>query len=694
MRLRKISALVVTIICGALAAFAINVPTAAKAETSAADEIVAQGVLAELRYDFAETTVNKDGFIAVSFNVKDIKNTADAFAYMRISLYNGETEYPLALPAGYNLIKIMPESFSAEDFAATGGSGRVTADRIKCYTTDGKAYSVANKKTSGTTAEPQSYYVIKKGFDGTFYIYLGDFLTESVAVDGISFTSDMTHYATYDVREIFYCEGKNNENKRGFTPESTKIINNALTRNGKKIVSETVGTSVKYAEKGETAEIEVKAESGWYFYSVKSNGSDVKNQLVNGVYRTKSATLTEFSAKCLEYAVSVDKTVKNGTLSYYKNGDKTIAYVKAVPDNGYKLVKITANGREIEGTEIVINGNIEISAVFEKTEIKCEVAAGSENMGSAEKTVNADGSVTIKVRPTDARYSLKSVTLNGKDITEEFENGEYTITEYREDITIIATFGERRVELAETENGSLVYRKEGEILVIKATPNAGCYLYSLTVNGKPVNADENGEYRALFDKDYEVSAEFREYKSSFTANYGGEITPNKSEDGKTVEYSIKTEFGYTVSEAYLNGEKISATDGKVTAANDKDNYLAVIFESLVSVTAEGNGYADYTLDEAEESVEFTIVADDGYEIAEISLNGETITPKNGKYKCKLLSGAYLNVKFTKVEKKPETNDNEKGGCNSALTAGLPVATAAAIIGAAILLRRRKDESEN
>ena len=52
------------------------------------------------------------------------------------------------------------------------------------------------------------------------------------------------------------------------------------------------------------------------------------------------------------------------------------------------------------------------------------------------------------------------------------------------------------------------------------------------------------------------------------------------------------------------------------------------------------------------------------------------------------------MKFTKVEKKPETNDNEKGGCNSALTAGLPVATAAAIIGAAILLRRRKDESEN
>lgn len=694
MRVKKISIVVATIICGVLSTLALKFPTATRAETFVADEIVAQGVLAGLRYDFAETTVNKDGFIAVSLNVKDIKNTADAFAYIRISLYRGETEYSLALPVNYNLIKTMPEGFAVSDFVTTGGSGRVVADRIKCYTTDGGAYSVSNKKTSGTTADPQSYYVIKKGFDGTFYIYLGDLITESVAIDGISLTSDMTHFVTYDVKEIFYCEGKNNENKQSFTPESTQVINNSLTRNGKKIVSETVGTSVKYTEKGENAEIEVNAESGWYLYSVKSNGIEIKNQLVNGVYETNLSELSEFTARCLEYAVSVIKA-EHGTLSYYKNGDKTIAYVNAVPDNGYKLVKITANGIEVESTEIIINGNIEIGAVFEKAEITCQVAVGSENMGTAEKTVNADGSVTIKVNPNDVKYSLKSITLNGKDITKELINGEYTITEYREDVTIIATFGRRKTEIADIENGSVTYSEEGQTIVIKAVPDAGCYLYSLIVNGKPVGVDENGEYRTLFDKDYEVSAEFREYKSSFSANYGGGITPNKSEDGKTVEYSINTAFGYVVSNIYLNGEKITATDGKIVVANDKDNHLAVIFESLVNVTVQGNGYVDYSLNETDGNVEFTIVADDGYEIAETTLNGEAIVPQDGKYKCELVSGVYLNAVFTKVEIKPETNESKNSGCNSALGAELSsVATLIVIVATTLLIGRRKNESEN
>lgn len=683
--LKRILMTTFVVLCAVFTTFGF---TGARAEENAADEIVARGPLARMRYEFSETEISKDGFIAITMNVKDIKNTSDAFAYIRISLYHGETEYSLALPKNYNGIKTMPEGFTEADYAATGGSGRVTADRIKCYTTDGKAYSVANKKTSGTADNPQSYYVIKKGFNGTFYIYLGDFLTENVTIDGISFLSDMTHYVTYTVGEVFTCSGKENENKTSFTPVATEIVNNSLTRNGKKITSENVGTSVRYTEKGSETEIEVKAESGWYFYSVKLNGENVKNQLVNGVLKTDTENLAEFSATCLEYMVSVAADIKNGTVTYYKNGDKTIAVVTAKPDNGYKLVKITANGEEIVGTEIPINGNIVINAEFIKAEVKYGVSQSSEGKGKVDKTENSDGSVTFKFTPTDRKYTLKEVTVNGEDVTDSVVDGKYTITEYHEDINLIATFDARTVQIETTGNGTATYRIEGDNVIITATPNDGSYLYSVTVNGNPVNTDENGEYAALFDKNYKVTATFKDYKSEFTSTDGGSVTVKTTEDRKITEYTVKPDFGYIVKEAYLNGKRATINGETITAANDKDNFMSVIFESLVTVSASGNGYADYTTNETDGSVEFTVVADNGYETESVTVNGIDVTLTDGKYKCELKGGVYFKVTFTESKPAPVT---EKGGCNSGITVTAPIIFVITALAALALIGGRKNE---
>ena len=123
--LKRILMTTFVVLCAVFTTFGF---TGARAEENAADEIVARGPLARIRYDFSETEISKDGFIAITMNVKDIKNTSDAFAYIRISLYHGETEYSLALPKNYNEIKTMPEGFTEADYAATGGSGTVTAD--------------------------------------------------------------------------------------------------------------------------------------------------------------------------------------------------------------------------------------------------------------------------------------------------------------------------------------------------------------------------------------------------------------------------------------------------------------------------------------------------------------------------------------------------------------------------------------
>ena len=88
------------------------------------------------------------------------------------------------------------------------------------------------------------------------------------------------------------------------------------------------------------------------------------------------------------------------------------------------------------------------------------------------------------------------------------------------------------------------------------------------------------------------------------------------------------------------------------------------------------------------SVEFTVVADNGYEAESVTVNGIEVTLTNGKYKCELKDGVYFRVTFTESKPAPVT---EKGGCNSGITATAPIIFVITALAALALIGGRKNE---
>ena len=218
--------------------------------------------------------------------------------------------------------------------------------------------------------------------------------------------------------------------------------------------------------------------------------------------------------------------------------------VVATPAYGYKLTKLTANGKDILETkrfEVTENTRVEatfsqkvkyFAVTFSKVGEGTITATGASNLNS----VAYGTELTINATPAKG-YELVSITANGADIT---ATKKVVVTG---NLTVKATFEKKTfaVKLTSNEHGKISIAEPvnldavpyGTTLTVKATgKNAQCELTALTANGVDILAT-----KSFVVKDAtEVKATFVDHTGvETTVTQQTQLYPNPATDYVIVE---------------------------------------------------------------------------------------------------------------------------------------------------------------
>ena len=299
------------------------------------------------------------------------------------------------------------------------------------------------------------------------------------------------------------------------------------------------------------------------------------------------------------------KTIRTGSSSFTTD-EGTEIILKFVPDDGYMVSKVIVNGKyvtsQIVDNQLVITDlspQMQIEVYFGIKSYFFDIASkGNGNVKystyeyrdkSVRHSVNHGQSVTVYFIP-DAGYRIKSVILNGTDITSSIlasSNNKYTISYVTSNNTI-------------------------EIEFERIT-----YLLSIKSVGKGI-VSYNGDI-------------IRETSNTYIV-----------EEGSSVSILLNPDDGYHVKTIKLNGTNVTSLVSytQYTISNvNRNSTLVVEFEIntyTLTITATGNGlvsYNDATTKNASDSfvithdssVKVSFIPDDCYLVKSVLLNGADVT---------------------------------------------------------------------
>lgn len=310
----------------------------------------------EFLFNSPQTVSNTD-FLAIDMKIDSLTGTTDAYTYFKFYLKSGDTYYNLSLPTGFASLTTMPDGMTASQFQ---NSKRISTDRINCYTTEGSKYSVPNKGNA-----TNSNYVIKKAFNGTFYIWLGDFFTEETTFDGLKiYHSNKGYIQDYTIRQMYFCSDVKNTDKTRIDYTEGKIVTDKanVETNGVKLTvaydsayaSALTGSKVTIDLTGGNIKVIPTAPEG-YKGALTVNGNAA--YLTDGTYtaETEEAEIAvNFTAK-IKVKVTVD-----GAETELTEGEKFVLPEKE--ENGFIGYEIE-NKLYFAGEEITVGYDLTVTSV-------------------------------------------------------------------------------------------------------------------------------------------------------------------------------------------------------------------------------------------------------------------------------------------------------------------------------------------
>lgn len=288
------------------------------------------------------------------------------------------------------------------------------------------------------------------------------------------------------------------------------------------------------------------------------------------------------------------------------------AAIALLPDEGYELSSVTANGRDVTD-RVDANGSLMVQNVVEDVRVRATfaleprvtIAASAGDGGSVspngERSVKVGQSATYYFYP-DAGFQLDTVTLTGvngvaRDVTDQVRGGVLVLADVREDMTLTAAFRMSAdvppedtyylITASAGEGGSVspagnVRVKAGSSQTFYFTPSEGFTLESVLVNGQSVevaglsytlsnivaNATVEAFFRALDpdnpdDSKPDVPAR---YIVSSSAGKGGSISPSGStsvlEHG-SLSFTFLPDAGFQLASVIVDGTVLDADDPAV-----------------------------------------------------------------------------------------------------------------------------------
>ena len=465
-------------------------------------------------------------------------------------------------------------------------------------------------------------------------------------------------------------------------------------------------TEVFTINEGTSATVTFTPDAGYKIKSVKMNGTDITSSVSDSQYtisNISSDTTLEVAFEAITHTLSITAS-GNGSATYnstavrdktqtFTVNEGTSATITFTPDAGYHIASVKVNNTDVTANVVSnkytisnITANTTLSVAFEAITHTLSITAigngsarydGTEiRNGSDSFDIKAGGFATVLFSP-DYDYRIKSVTMNGNDVTSKVNlTYGYMITNIAEDINILVifeiiprttTYG---LTIAATGNGSATYNStsvrgktqtfsinEGTSAVVKFTPDGGYKIKSVKLNGTDVTASvSNSQYTISninSDTTLEVVFEGITHTLSITASGNGSANYNSTTvRGKTQTFTVNEgtsatitftpDAGYRIASVKVNNTDVTANvvSNKYTINNITTNTtLSVTFEAIthtLSITASGNGSATYnnttvrgktqafTVNEGT-SATITFAPDAGYKISSVKVNNTDVT---------------------------------------------------------------------
>ncbi|MGI6521895.1 MAG: InlB B-repeat-containing protein [Fermentimonas sp.] len=418
------------------------------------------------------------------------------------------------------------------------------------------------------------------------------------------------------------------------------------------------GSPVEYETK---LRVEALPGTGYELVSLKANGHDIINDTV-----TVTGTM-EIVAVFAKQQFPVDFTQPaHGTLKVFRGTTEIpsgtrVAYgaklrVEAVPNVGYKLMSLQANGEAIINDTVTVTAVTEIVAVFAKQQFPVnftQPANGTLKLYNGDTEIESGVLVEygtklrVEALP-DVGYELVSLQANGEAII----NDTVTITKATDIVAVFAkqqfpvnftqpAGGTLKLYNGDTEIESGVLVEYGTKLRVEALPGTGYELVSLQANGQAITNDT-----VTVTGVTEIVAQFakQQFPVNFTQPAGGTLKvlrgTTEIESGAQVEHGTKLrvkalpDTGYELVSLQANGQAVTNDTVTVTAATD----IVAVFAKQqfpVNFTQPAGGTLKlYNVDTEIESgvlVEYgtklrvEALPGTGYELVSLQANGQAVT---------------------------------------------------------------------
>lgn len=396
------------------------------------------------------------------------------------------------------------------------------------------------------------------------------------------------------------------------------VGNGTVTYDGNTVRGKTSSFTVV---EGTNAVVTFSADEGYRLKSVKVGNTDVTSSVMNNQYtisNIKANTSLEVTFEAIPtYSLNITAS-GNGSVTY--NGtairgktqtftvrEGTSATVTFAPDAGYRIASVKLNNTDV--TASVANNSYTISNITSNTTLSVtfEVippttyaftisAVGNGYVAFDGNTIRSktlsfdvvEGTNAVLTFSADEGNRLKSVKVNGQDVTSSIVGNQYTITNITANTTIEVVFEAiptYALNIVASGNGSVTYDGntvkgktstftiiEGSYVTVQLLADDGYRLKSVTLDGKDVTADVvNGQYTTdKITTDVTLIVEF-------------EIIPNITDAG--VAYTVTSYDEQTVVVAAGNYGNVLTVPASFTAKEKTWTVVGIDEDALKDNTA-------------------------------------------------------------------------------------------------------------
>lgn len=379
---------------------------------------------------------------------------------------------------------------------------------------------------------------------------------------------------------------------------------------------------------GQTTQSITVSQSGTYTVTASNGQCEVTATRVVTINPVPSVSITESND-----VLTANATSGSGDYSYlWSDGNATTQSIDMTHNGNYCVTVSDSNGCQASDCIDAAMDDIEISI------------ADTENGSiSGETSVEYDGNYTFTVTP-DNCYEIASVTINGTEVALD-DNNSYTINNVTAPQNISATFSPITYTITATAgNGGNITPGTsnvncGDDITFTITPDDGYMIADLLVDGQSTGSESSYTFSDV-TANHTISATFEPIPAGEvvivvnTDGEGGSVTPNGTQtitEGEDFTFTVTPDACYEIGIVTVNGNEItldennSYTIENVTEQQNINvtfNRLSYIITASArdggTITPSGNVEVN-----CGDNKEFVITPDEGYEIADVIVDGQS-----------------------------------------------------------------------